>query len=99
MKKPTNHDALEIQMQHDLRDALARYELMNLNLRELEVGVRNIEQDIREIKEQALVKVQKNSDAILQLKTVGGVMSALFSVILGIIGMFKILGIIGMFKR
>jgi len=93
--KPGKHEALEVQMQcvrqalNDLRDDFGKYELMKLDLKEVELGVKSIEKDIKEIKDNTLIKVQKNSDEILQLKTVGGVMSAIFSVIIALFGVFK----------
>jgi hypothetical protein len=93
--RPGKHEALEVQMQyvrqvlHDLRDDLGKYELMKLDLKEVELGVKSIEKDIKEIKDNTLIKVQKNSDEILQLKTVGGVMSAIFSVVIALFGVFK----------
>jgi hypothetical protein len=94
MAKPSNHETLGIQMQyvrealHDLRDELGKYELLKLDLKEAELGVKSIEKDMKELKDW-MRQVQENKENIVKLNTHKNVLVGIFSAILSAMTFFK----------
>jgi hypothetical protein len=73
---------------HDLRDELGKYELLRLDLKEAELGVKSIEKDMKELKEWMKL-VQDNRENIAKLHTQKNLLASIFAFLLSVVAYFK----------